>query len=123
MNQIEFNEMMRNRTKGLALEIIKLVGRVKKSLENEIICKQIMRSATSVAANFRAACRARSDNERYAKLCIVVEEADETYFWLDLWKESKLIDAQVIQPVQQEALEILKIMAVSRKNLRIKLGK
>lgn len=69
-----------------------------------------MRSGASVAANYRAVCRARSDRERYAKLCIVVEEADETQFWLELLIESDLIQADVLTNICKEIDEIVKVM-------------
>jgi four helix bundle protein len=76
-----YNELFKQRTKKLAIEVLKLYRSHCKSEELRIIGKQLIRSSTSVAANYRAAIRARSDAEKYAKLCIVVEEADETVFW------------------------------------------
>lgn len=88
MKQEEFNETFRMRTKLLALEVIKTVGKLKYSDALGVIRKQLIRSVTSTAANFRTVCRARSERERYAKLCIVVEEADEVLFWMELLEET-----------------------------------
>jgi four helix bundle protein len=75
-------ELMRSRTKEFSLAVIKMIMGLKKCYENRMICNQLFRSSTSVAANYRAATRARSDAEFYSKICIVVEEADESLFWL-----------------------------------------
>ena len=119
MNQIEFNELFRNRTKYLALAIIKMYGKIPKNDEIRIMGRQLMRSASSVAANYRAVCRARSERERYAKLFIVVEEADETLFWLELLEESNLTKFDFTD-LKREATEILKVMASTRKKLKLK---
>ncbi|MGB3180197.1 MAG: four helix bundle protein [Cyclobacteriaceae bacterium] len=73
-----------------------------------------MRSATSVAANYRADCTARSLKEFYAKLCIVVEEADETLFWLELLHESGMVSHAAVRDIQAEAKEILTIVSKAR---------
>jgi four helix bundle protein len=118
MNQVEFNNMFRERTKVLVLKVLKVYKSLNKTDEIRIIGKQLIRSCSSVGANFRASCRARSTAERYAKLCIVVEEADETLFWLELLNEGGFVGSQIIAPLHQEALEILKVMAASRKKLK-----
>ncbi len=110
MNEATWNEQFRNRTKQLAIAIIKAYGTWKKTEEIYIIGKQILRSSTSVAANYRAVCRARSIKERYAKLCIVVEEIDETQMWLEILVESDLIKAETITNIQKEVEEIVKVM-------------
>lgn len=94
---MNFNEDLRNRTKIFAVRIIKMYSILKKTDEIRIIGKQLLRSGTSVAANFRAVCRARSDKERFAKLSIVVEEADETLFWLEILEETELIEAEKLK--------------------------
>lgn len=80
MEQKDFNGLFRIRTKKLALEIIDTVSTMKYNDAVLILKEQLIRSITSVAANFRAVCRARSDKERFAKLCIVVEDADKLLF-------------------------------------------
>jgi four helix bundle protein len=89
MRQEEFNEIFRQRTKILSLQIIRLVSELKYSDALGVIRKQLFKSVTSVAANFRAVCRARSNKEGYSKLCIVVEEADETLFWIEMLRKKR----------------------------------
>ena len=117
MKQEEFNELFRQRTKALSLEIIKIVSELKYSDALGIIRKQLFKSVTSVAANFRAVCRARSDKERYSKLCIVVEEADETLLWIEMLIDGGFITVEKIENPQKEAEEILKVMAAFKKKL------
>jgi len=117
MKQEEFNELFRQRTKALSLEIIKIVSELKYSDALGIIRKQLFKSVTSVAANFRAVCRARSEKERYSKLCIVVEEADETLFWIEMLIDGRFITVEKIENPQKEAEEILKVMAAFKKKL------
>ncbi|MFC4872210.1 four helix bundle protein [Negadavirga shengliensis] len=111
MKQDVFNEVFRNRTKALALKVVRESEEIKYSDALGIIRKQLIRSVTSTAANFRAVCRARSERERFAKLCIVVEEADESLFWMELLLEGEFITTEKIAPLYQEAEEILKVMS------------
>jgi four helix bundle protein len=104
-----------DRTKKFALRIIKLVGALPRTIEGRSIAGQLMRSGTSVAANYRAACRARSKAEFIAKLGTVEEEADESAFWLDLIIDSSLIDERKGRPLLNEASELVAIMASSKK--------
>jgi four helix bundle protein len=104
------------RTKKFSLQIIQVFKALPKSTEAQILGKQLLRSATSVAANYRAACRARSKAEFIAKLCIVVEEADEVLFWLELINESGVY--QINDLIFKEAKEILFIMSASRKSAK-----
>jgi four helix bundle protein len=118
MNNAEFAEIMRQRTKTFAVDIIKLYNTFPKTLVGQVIGKQLIRSATSVASNYRAACRGRSDAEFYSKLCISVEESDETLFWLEILIEINLIKKELIDPCMKEANELLAILARSRKTLK-----
>jgi four helix bundle protein len=104
-----------DRTKQFALRVIKLVGALPRTIEGRAIASQLMRSGTSVAANYRAACRARSKAEFIAKLGTVEEEADESVFWLELVIESALVSEHKIRPLLNEASEIVAIMASSKK--------
>jgi four helix bundle protein len=104
-----------DRTKKFALRIIKLVGALPRTIEGRSIAGQLMRSGTSVAANYRAACRARSKAEFIAKLGTVEEEADESAFWLELIIDSSLIDERKVRPLLSEASELVAIMASSKK--------
>jgi four helix bundle protein len=112
-------DKLKLRTKNFAVEIVKYYRNLPKTEEAKIIGKQLLRSATSVAANYRAVCRARSDAEFFAKLSIVVEEADETLLWLEIIIESELIKDDKTKQLYQEALEILSIMAASRKTIKL----
>jgi four helix bundle protein len=103
------------RTKQFALRIFKLVGALPQTILGRAVAAQLIRSGTSVAANYRAACRARSKSEFVAKLGLVEEEADESAFWLELIIETKLLDAAKVKPLLTEAGEIVAIMASSKK--------
>jgi len=104
------------RTKTFALRIFKLVDALPKTVQGRAVASQIIRSGTSVAANYRAACRARSRAEFIAKIGVVEEEADETLFWLELIIDARLLKAKRIRPLMVEADEIVAIMATSRKS-------
>jgi four helix bundle protein len=103
------------RTKQFALRVIKLVGALPRTIEGRAIASQLMRSGTSVGANYRAACRARSKPEFIAKLGTVEEEADESAFWLELIIDAGLMSDSKIRPLLNDASEIVAIMASSKK--------
>ena len=103
------------RTKQFALRIFKLVGALLQTIQGRAVAAQLIRSGTSVAANYRAACRARSKPEFIAKLGVVEEEADESAFWLELIMETNLLNATKVEPLLSEASEIVAIMASSKK--------
>ena len=109
MTNQEFNEIWRKRTKAFALKIIALSDDMPKKESARVINRQLLRATTSVAANYRAVCRGRSQAEFYSKICIVVEEADETQFWLELLQESKLIEEIKLKPLLEEISEIVAI--------------
>jgi four helix bundle protein len=117
-DRIRFIEEFKARTKKFALRIIKLYQSLPSSGASQIIGKQILRSGTSVAANYRAACRARSNAEFVSKIGIVVEEADETVFWMELLIDSKLIKKEKLDPLFKEANEILAVVSSARKNAK-----
>ena len=106
------------RTEQFALCVMKLVDALPCTIQGRAIASQIIRSATSVAANYRAACRARSLAEFIAKIGVVVveEEADESSFWLELIVDSGLLSEARIRPFLTEAGELVAIMAASRKS-------
>ncbi|MDD3080210.1 MAG: four helix bundle protein [Paludibacter sp.] len=118
--RIEYREQMNVRLKKFALRVIKLFQSLPKTDEARIIGKQLLRSGTSVAANYRAACRAGSGNEFYSKISIVVEEADESLFWFELLTEAEIISVERMKDLMQEAEEIVKIMSTARKNAQPK---
>ena len=117
---INFAEEFKARTKKIAVDVIIYCKSLPKSDEAFIIKKQLIRSSTSVAANYRAVCRARSDAEFFSKLSIVVEEADESVFWLEIIKDAEISNTKETSSILNEATEILKIVAKSRKTLKDK---
>ena len=116
-DKVEFVKMMKQRTKKLSLSAINIFRRIRKTDEGRIVGKQFLRSALSVGANYRAACRGRSRAEFFAKLSITVEEADEVQFWLEIMKESRIIDFE-ISDYKKEVDEILSILSKARKNTK-----
>ena len=114
-----FAEEFKQRTKLFALEIIKFSRTLSKTDEALIIKEQLLRSSFSVAANYRAVCRARSDAEFYSKLCIVVEEADESVFWLEILIESEINSGQQSKTLLKEMNEILAIVSKSKKTFKL----
>ena len=104
------------RTKEFALRVIRLVAALPKTIEGRAIANQLVRSGTSVAANYRAACRARSRIEFIAKLGVVLEETDETQLWLEMIVDAKLLPAKLVQPLLDEANELVAIFVSSRKS-------
>lgn len=111
-------EQLRERTKQFALRIVKLFQSLPASDEARVLGKQVLRSGTSVAANYRATCRARSRAEFAAKMGTVVEEADETLFWLELLVETGLVPRKRMQNLLVEADELVAIFAASRRTSR-----
>lgn len=116
MNKAEFVESLKRRTKQLAVEVILFYNQIQKTDATRVIGRQLIRSVTSTAANYRAACIARSQKEFFAKMSIVVEEADETLFWLEILKDTHLASEDKLRPLLEETLEIVKIVSKARKN-------
>ena len=109
---------LKRRTKAFALRILKLVDTLPKTTAGRALASQIVRSGTSVAANYRAACRARSIADFIAKMGLVEEEADETLFWLELLEESELVTAAKVTAIKEEANELIAITVASIKTAR-----
>jgi four helix bundle protein len=103
------------RTKTFALQILKFVERLPKTIGGRAIANQLIRSATSIGANYRAACRARSRAEFAAKLGTVAEEADETVYWLEFVREGGLLAKTQIEPLLAEANELTAIFTSARR--------
>ena len=116
-----FNTTYRLRTKQFAIALCKLFNKTQGGESTRVIIKQIIRSGTSIAANFYAATRARSTAEYYSKLCIVVEECDETLFWLDLLKDAELMKNEQLIQLFKETEELLKVFATTKKHLKTKI--
>ncbi len=114
MNEREF----KGRTKKFALRIIGLIESLPSGRTCEVIGRQLLRSATSVGSNYRAACRGKSVADVIAKLSIVEEEADESSYWLELLVESGLVQSGTIKELAQEADEITAMTVASIKTLR-----
>jgi four helix bundle protein len=102
------------RTKQFALRVIKLVSALRREDVGRAIAHQLIRSGTSVGANYRAACRGRSKREFVAKLGHVEEEADESAYWMELVIEAALMKATRVRPLLDEAEQLTRIMASSR---------
>ena len=107
-------EALKNRTKQFALRIIRVIRALPHGPEGRIIGNQLLRSGMSVAANYRAVCRARSRPEFLAKLAIVIEEADESAFWLELLVDSGLVSRSRLGDLQSEANQLVAIFNASR---------
>ena len=104
---------LRDRTKKFALRIIKLVAALPNTVTGRAIGNQLVKAGTSVGANYRAACRGRSKAEFNSKLHIVLEEADESAFWLELIIDAELLSKKMVQPLLNEANELTKIFSKS----------
>ena len=104
------------RTKQFALRVVTLVAAMPKTIEGRAITNQLVCCGTSVAANYRAVCRARSRSEFVAKMGVVLEEADETQLWLELVIESKLLPLKRVEALLEEASELVAISVASRKS-------
>lgn len=118
-NKIDFITSLKARTKLFVLDSIKFYQTLPKTEEAKIIGRQFIRSSSSVGANYRAACRSRSQAEFYSKMSIVVEEADESAFWLEILSESGITTFTNASALIREANEILAIMATARKTVSI----
>ena len=119
MNEREF----KRRTKHLALRVIRLIKALEAlpyNLTARVISKQLVRSATSVGANYRSACRAKSTADIIAKLSLVEEEADESLYWMELIVESGLMSQEKLTSLMSETNEILAMTVASIKTLRMK---
>ena len=110
--------VFKRRTKPLALHIIKAVEGLPKNRTGEVIGRQLIRSGTSIGANYRAACRGKSTADVIAKLRIVEEEADESAYWMELLIESGLVSEARLSELLQETNEILAMTVASIRTLQ-----
>lgn len=113
---------LKDRTKKFALSIIHLVESLPKSVTGTVIGKQLLRSGTSVGANYRAACRGKSKADFMAKLGIVVEESDECSYWLELLRDSGIEQKEKLESLLQEANELTAIFVSSVRTAKEKNG-
>lgn len=111
-------EKLRNRTKAFALRVIRLYRSLPYKTDTQVLGKQLLRCGTSVAANYRAVCRARSKAEFIAKMGVVVEEADEAILWLELMTESGIVSQAKTEDLLREANELTAIFAASQRTAR-----
>lgn len=105
-------------TKSFALRVIRMVEALPKGRTSEVIGRQLVRSGTSVGANYRAACRAKSPADFISKMGTVEEETDESIFWMELIMESGLMQERLLKDLMREAGEILAIIVSSIKTVR-----
>ncbi|MGQ0812348.1 MAG: four helix bundle protein [Nitrospiraceae bacterium] len=118
MKNFDPTEDLKTRTKRFAIRIVKFTGTLPRTAEGRVLGTQILRSGTSLAANYRAVCRARSRAEFIAKLGTVVEEADETVFWLELLVEAEILERDRMDGLLSEAGELLAIFSASRRTAK-----
>ncbi len=111
---------MKYRTKQFALEIVKFVYSLPREKISDVLGRQLLRSGTSVGANYRAACRAKSTADFISKMGIVEEEADESIYWMELLIGGGIVNANSLESLMKEADEILAITVSSMKSARIK---
>jgi len=119
-DRIDFAEMFKTRTKRFVVDNIKFFRTLPKTEEAKIIGRQLLRSSSSVGANYRAACRARSKAEFHSKLSTVVEEADESIFWMEVLIEAEVVNKSDLNYLVDEGNQILKIASASRKTVSTK---
>lgn len=117
------SEELKIRTKKFSLRIIDVVEKLPNSISGRTVANQIVRSGTSVGANYRAVCRARSDKEFISKMGVVIEEADETLFWLEIMQEKKWIDHSELNLIWKEGNELTAIFVSTIKKIKSRLGK
>jgi len=113
MNTLNRAKQLQARTKRFALRIIKAFARPPKDEATRIAGRQFLRSGTSLAANYRASCRARSTADFISKISVLTEEADETLFWFEVLVESDLIRLKIVESLMLECEELLKIFSSS----------
>ena len=113
MNNLEFAKKMQERTMDFAVKVVKFFGKLPKTDEARATGRHFLRAGTSAAANYREACRAKSEADFISKMGAAVEEADESVFWLELIEKAALCSATEIQPLSTEANELLCIFSTS----------
>ena len=118
-NSLQKAAELKQRTKGFAIRIVRLFRSLPHTPDAQTLGRQVMRSGTSVAANYRAVCRARSKAEFISKMGVVVEEADESVFWLELLVETGVLSAERTQDLLREANELLAIFGASLRTSKL----
>jgi len=123
MNNLEFAKKMQQRTMDFAVQAVKFFTKLPKTDEARIPGKQFLRAGTSVGANYRAVCRAKSDADFISKMGTVVEEADESAFWLELMENAGVCTSASVQPLKAEAHELLRIFSTSLNTAKRNVGR
>lgn len=111
-------EELRERTKRFAMRIVRLFRSLPRTPDAQVMGKQLLRSGTSVAANYRAVCRARSRAEFIARMGMVVEAADESLFWLEMLHDNKVLEPARLEPLLDEAKELTAIFTASEETAK-----
>ena len=115
---IDKHQELKHRTKMFALRVIRMSDVLPRTRAANVIANQILRSATSMAANYRAVGRARSKAEFVAKLGVLLEEADESVFWLELLADRRIVSAQKLRDLLGEANQLMLIFSASRRTAK-----
>lgn len=110
------HDNLKDRTKAFALSVMNIIDGLPKTEKGRVLANQLMRSSTSVGANFRSACRGRSKKEFIAKIGVALEEADESAYWLELVAEGNVLDKATLRPLWKEADELCAILFSVRRN-------
>ena len=123
MNKLEFATRMQDRTKAFAVRVIKFYSKLPKTDEARVLGRQLLRSGTSVAANYRAACRSKSQADFISKLGTVVEETDESLLWLELLESAEICSAPQVSAPKAEADELVRIFQTSLNTAKSNAGR
>jgi four helix bundle protein len=115
---LDQHQQLKQRTKSFALRIIRMTQALPRNREADVSGRQVLRSATSIAANYRAAGRGRSKAEFTAKLGVVIEEADETVLWLELLADSGIVKPARLRDLLDEANQLLALFAASWRTVK-----
>jgi four helix bundle protein len=116
---LDLKEQIKDRTKKIGLDVIKMVGDMPAgNIALRAVSAQIVRCATSIGANYRAACRAKSDADFLNKLKIVEEETDETLYWLEILEDGNFVGSKILDELKKETNEILSIIVASIRTVK-----
>lgn len=116
-------DLLKARTKDFAVRVVRACEALPNRAGARVIGRQLLRSGTSIAANYRAACRARSKAEFVAKLGIVIEEADETVFWIELLRDAEVVSPKKVEALLDEANQLVAIFTASKRTADASLAK
>ena len=123
MENIHFNEQLRERTMKMAVEVRNLLKSEKFIAIDRPFVNQLIRSSSSVAANYRSATRGRSDAEFYSKICIVLEETDETLFWIDYLLKLKVLNETDTMKIRDEVEQLVRLFSSIKRKMKERIGR